>query len=120
VAVRLERITVGDVVVAEVVADGVVIATAGDVVQLLAEAGAERIVLREHNLAPEFFTLSSGLAGEVAQKFVNYGVRLAVVGDFGAYDSRSLRAFMVESNRTGRIVFVESREEALRRFGAGS
>ncbi|MGL1447015.1 DUF4180 domain-containing protein, partial [Vibrio parahaemolyticus] len=32
-------------------------------------------------LAPSFFDLHSGLAGEVVQKFANYRVGLVVVGD---------------------------------------
>jgi len=31
----------------------------------------EGIILREEDLAPEFFDLRSGLAGELLQKFVN-------------------------------------------------
>lgn len=37
------------------------------------------LLLSESNLSPEFFRLRSGLAGEVMQKFVNYGIQLAVV-----------------------------------------
>ena len=41
--------------------------------------GAEGLILTENDLAPEFFDLRSGLAGELFQKFVNYRLRLAVV-----------------------------------------
>lgn len=98
--------------VAEVVGEGVVAASATDLVQLLFDAGARALVVREDQLPREFFDLASGFAGEVVQKFVNYGLRLAVVGDFERGRSRSWRAFVAESNRTGRILFVASVEEA--------
>ena len=37
------------------------------------------LLLSEANLAPAFFDLTSGLAGELFQKFVNYRVPLALV-----------------------------------------
>lgn len=37
------------------------------------------LLLSESNVCPEFFDLSSGLAGEMMQKFVNYGIQLAIV-----------------------------------------
>lgn len=37
------------------------------------------LLLSESSLGPEFFKLRSGLAGEVMQKFVNYGIQLAIV-----------------------------------------
>jgi|HigsolmetaAR202D_1030399.scaffolds.fasta_scaffold01395_15 hypothetical protein len=37
------------------------------------------LLLSESNLSPEFFILRSGLAGEVMQKFVNYGIPLAII-----------------------------------------
>ena len=44
-------------------------------------AGAHWVVVPSDRLAPEFFRLRSGLAGEVLQKFVQYRLGLAVVGD---------------------------------------
>jgi len=40
---------------------------------------AEGIILEEADFAPEFFDLRSGLAGELFQKCVNYGLRVAIV-----------------------------------------
>lgn len=37
------------------------------------------LLLSEANLCPEFFDLSSGLAGETMQKFVNYRIQLAII-----------------------------------------
>ncbi len=90
---------------------GVVVTSAQDALTLVAESGCGRIVLRREQLHPDFYELRTGLAGEVMQKIVTYGCRLAVVGDFGEVHSRSFRALMHESNRTGHIVFAGSEEE---------
>jgi hypothetical protein len=60
-----------------------------------------------------FFRLRTGLAGEVMQKFVNYQVRLAVVGDISAHTAAStaLRDLVVESNRGRHIWFVADLDE---------
>jgi len=56
--------------------------------------------------------LKTGLAGEILQKFSNYYVELAIVGDFSKYSSKNLQDFIYESNKVGRINFVSSVEEA--------
>jgi len=103
----------GEARAAELLGEGVLIAETGDALDLIASAGARRIVLRSHQLHPDFFRLASGLAGEILQKVSNYRIRLAVVGDFSGYRSPALRAFMTESNATGQVSFVDSLEAAL-------
>ena len=53
---ELTRITVGD----DVVGDGVSVASAGDAVELFLNAGIDAVILREGQLAPEFYRLTSG------------------------------------------------------------
>lgn len=60
-----------------------------------------------------FFRLSSGIAGEVIQKFVNYGVRVAVFGDFSKYTSKPLRDFIYESNKGHHFGFLSTEAEAV-------
>ncbi|HUW05763.1 MAG TPA: DUF4180 domain-containing protein [Williamwhitmania sp.] len=101
--------------VAEVVSDGIEIRNTDDVLDIMGNCsyqGAGSIVIQERNIIPEFFDLKMGIAGEILQKFSTYGMRLAVVGDFSKYTSKSLRDFIYESNRVGRINFVSSTEEA--------
>ena len=71
---------------------------------------AELVVLPVERLPPEFFRLASGLAGEALQKFTNYRLRVAIVGDISAHvgQSRALRDFVGESNRRGEIRFIAS------------
>lgn len=87
-----------------------------DAVDLLGNAdyqGASRIIIYKEDLGDEFFKLSTGIAGEILQKFSNYRKKLAIVGDFSNIGSKSLRDFIRESNRTGNILFVSSLSEAL-------
>lgn len=77
-----------------------------------------RIAVAKENLNERFFVLSSGFAGEVLQKFVNYQMKLAVYGDFSEYTSKALRDFIYESNKGNAIFFVASEQEAIERLGA--
>lgn len=64
-------------------------------------------------LSPDFFRLGTGLAGALLQKFTNYHLRVAIVGDISAYTDKSapLRDFVRESNRRGQVRFLASEAE---------
>ena len=64
-----------------------------------------------------FFDLRTGIAGEVSQKFVNYGFRLAIVGDFSGYTSKALNDYIYECNKCGPLYFVNDESEALKKLG---
>ena len=70
-------------------------------------------ILYEKNITPDFFDLQTRLAGDILQKFSNYRVRLAIVGDWNKYTSNSLVAFIQESNRGYMVNFATSTEEAV-------
>ena len=80
------------------------------------EAGAERIAIDKRVLGEDFFVLSTGLAGEVLQKFINYHIKAAIWGDFSRYTSKPLKDFIYESNHGKDFFFVETKEEAVRRL----
>lgn len=91
--------------------DGPVIATAGDFLDLVADAsygGAERVIVPVERLVPDFFKLSSGLAGEILQKCSNYRLKAVIVGDISPFTEKSgpLRDFVYESNKHGAVRFV--------------
>lgn len=71
-------------------------------------AGAEVVAVPASRLDERFFTLGTRFAGEVMQKFVNYRVRLVVVGDISRHlaASSALRALVHESNKAGHVWFV--------------
>jgi hypothetical protein len=73
----------------------------------------DKIIVYEENITPDFFNLKNGIAGEILQKFSNYRVRLAIVGDFSKYKAKSINDFIYESNKGRQINFVGSRSEAL-------
>ena len=72
------------------------------------------IILYERNITHNFFDLQTKLAGEILQKFSNYRIRLVIVGDWSKYTSRSLEAFITESNRGKTVNFSSSPTEALK------
>ena len=72
-----------------------------------------RIALNKSAICEDFFDLRTGVAGEVAQKFVNYGIRLAVYGDFSGYKSRALADYIYECNKNGPLYFVASEDDAI-------
>ncbi len=80
------------------------------------ETGAERIAIDKDAICGDFFILSTGIAGEILQKFMNYHVKVAVYGDYSHYTSKPLKDFMYESNHGKDFFFVPSREEAVRKL----
>ena len=107
--------------IAEVESEEVVVNDTRDALDLMATAhsqGATGIVLFEKNLKPEFFDLKTGLAGEILQKYTNYHMKIAIVGDFEKFESKSLKAFMAESNRGKRVAFVPDREAAVAKLSS--
>lgn len=80
------------------------------------EIGTNCLAIGRELIAAEFFDLSTGLAGEILQKWVDYGGRIAIYGDFPPRAGRALRDFMRESNRGRTVSFVATREEAVDRL----
>lgn len=77
------------------------------------EAGVSRLAIDKRVLGEDFFILSTGAAGEILQKFVNYRVKAAIFGDYSRYTSKPLRDFIYETNCGKDFFFAASREEAL-------
>lgn len=80
------------------------------------EKGCSRIVLDKKTINEEFFRLSSGIAGDVLQKFINYHIKLAVIGDFSKYTSKPLHDFIYECNKGNDIFFVDNLEQAVEKL----
>ncbi len=101
--------------VAEIISDKIVISDVQDALDLMAECdyqGSRKIIINKKNIIPGFFNLSTGIAGEILQKFSTYKVQLAIVGDFSQYTGKNMRDFIYESNKTGKVIFVSTVEEA--------
>lgn len=82
------------------------------------EAGADRIAIAKELVIDDFFILSSGIAGEILQKYVNYQMKIAIYGDYSRYTSKPLHDFIYESNKGHDFFFVETREEAIRKLAS--
>ena len=114
---RIETHRIGQAKVAEIQAEGLVLTSVEDGLSLLGDLyyqGFDKIILHEENIVPEFFDLKTKLAGEVLQKFVQYRMPLAVVGDFSKYTSKSLRNFIYECNQGRQVNFVQELSSALK------
>lgn len=69
---------------------------------------AQLVAVPAERIGDDFFRLRSGVAGAVVQKFVNYRIRLAVVGDVSRQlaESSALRDFVREANRGSQLWFL--------------
>ncbi len=74
---------------------------------------ADLLAIPTARLGPDFLDLATKVAGEVFQKFVNYRLRCAIVGDISASleRSRALRDFVREANEGKSIWFVTDFDE---------
>ena len=94
---------------------GTVVNTVDDALVILGDAmsiGASRVVLPVVRLSPAFLDLSTRLAGDILQKFTNYRMKVALVGNItpALEASSALRAFVAESNRGEGVWFAPDRE----------
>ncbi len=116
-AMKLEVIKISQTEMVEVISDDLVIQSAADGLDLLGNIyyqGYDQVIVHARNISPDFFDLTTKMAGEILQKFATYRVRLMIVGDFSIYASKSLKDFIFESNRGKHVNFLESKAEALR------
>lgn len=98
--------------------------TTDDAVSLIGEArsgGATLIAIPTSRLIEDFFRLRTGLAGAFLQKFVMYGLQVAILGDIEAAvaSSVALRDFVLESNRGASIWFCKDEKELAAKLEAG-
>jgi hypothetical protein len=100
--------------------DGPMLKGEADALEVIAEAGrdADWAVIPVSRFGPDFFELSTRIAGEIVQKFVNYRMGFAMLGDISQHtdESVSLAAFVRESNRGRHIWFVSDMDELERQL----
>lgn len=106
--------------IAYVTGEGVLLEDTGSALDFMAtvsyETGCRKIILDKARVAEGFFILSTGIAGEILQKFVNYKTKIALVGDYSKYTSKPLRDFIYESNNGRDIFFVQTLDEAVEKL----
>ena len=103
--------------IALVITDEIVIKDTQSALDLIAsvqyETDCDKLIVYKTCVADEFFDLSTGIAGEILQKFINYSKKIPIVGDYSKYTSKALKDFIYECNNGNSIYFVPSIEEAL-------
>lgn len=103
--------------IALIVSDEIVIRDTQSALDLMAtaqyETGCDKLIINKSCVVDDFFILSTGIAGQILQKFVNYHKKVAIVGDYSKYTSKPLKDFIYESNKGNSIFFVPTLEEAL-------
>jgi hypothetical protein len=102
--------------------DGPAISLTQDALDLIGEAwgaNASMVVVPAERFAPAFFDLRSGLLGEVTQKFVNYRIRLVVLGDVSTHTAASdaFRDYVRETNSGDQVWFVADEADLDARLG---
>ena len=114
---NFEKIIKNDITIAEVSGDMPLITDVQSALDILMSAkydvGTKNIVIDKKLIVEDFFVLSTGLAGEILQKYINYGGRIAIYGDYSHYTSKPLKDFIYESNKGKDVFFVATKEEAV-------
>ncbi|MEV4551767.1 DUF4180 domain-containing protein [Nonomuraea wenchangensis] len=87
-----------------------------DALDLIAETwgrDAAWVAVPVERLHDDFFALATGVAGQITQKFANYRLGLAVVGDISRFTagSAAVRAWVAEANRGRELWFVRDLDE---------
>ncbi|MEY2226310.1 DUF4180 domain-containing protein [Streptomyces sp. BF23-19] len=118
--------TINDVPVLMCGAEGEVIAGEREALDCIGDAsyqGAEWVVIPVERFDEAFFRLSTRVAGEIIQKFVQYRMGIVVLGDISRHtaDSAALRDFVRECNRGRQTWFLADAAELRGRLtGAGA
>jgi hypothetical protein len=103
--------------VAEVISNEIIIQSTEDGLELMGNMyyqGFDKIIVYKKNITPKFFDLKNKMAGDILQKFSNYRIGLAIIGDFTDIPSKSLKDFIYESNKGKQVNFLPSVNEALK------
>ncbi len=86
------------------------------IMQVKYDTGCDKIILKKECVADDFFILSTGIAGDILQKFINYKAAVAIIGDYSGYTSKPLKDFIYESNKGKDVFFLSSLEEAVEKL----
>lgn len=107
-------------VIAVIQSDELLIREVQDALDLMATIrymyDCDKMILPAGLFCDDFFDLKTKLAGDILQKYTNYQVKLAIVGDFSKYPGKSLKDFIRESNRGDQIFFLPDEETAAKKL----
>lgn len=114
---NIEKIIKKDVKLASVTSDTKIITDVQSALDLIMsvkyETDTNKIIIDKKTITEDFFILSTGLAGEILQKFINYDVKIAIYGDYSKYTSKPLKDFIYESNKGKDVFFAADKDKAI-------
>jgi hypothetical protein len=115
--------TIHGIRILEYPAEGPILSNDRAIMDLIADGrsnSADMVVVPTTRFSPEFFQLRTRLAGDLLQKFVNYQLRLTILGDLTneASESQSLQAFIRESNRGAHLWFLPTLDDLEEKLAA--
>lgn len=117
---NIEKISNNGILIAKVTSHEVIIIDTQSALDLMAtvkyDTDCTRIIIDKESICEDFFQLSTCLAGEILQKYINYGVKVAIVGNYSHYTSKPLHDFIYECNQGKDVFFVTTLEEAVFRL----
>ncbi|EJQ44525.1 hypothetical protein IEE_02715 [Bacillus cereus BAG5X1-1] len=119
---EIKTVIIGGINIAVVRNDTVLISDVQSALDLMAtvqyEADSKRIIIKKSLISESFFDLKTRLAGDILQKFINYRVKIAIVGDFSMYTSKSLKDFIYECNKGKDIFFLATEQQAIEKLSS--
>ncbi|ABY43637.1 MULTISPECIES: DUF4180 domain-containing protein [Bacillus] len=119
---EIKKVVIGGINIAVVRNDTVLISDVQSALDLMAtvqyEADSKRIAINKSLISESFFDLKTRLAGDILQKFINYSVKIAIIGDFSMYTSKSLKDFIYECNKGKDIFFLATEQQAIEKLSS--
>ena len=119
---EIKKVVIGGINIAVVRNDTVLISDVQSALDLMAtvqyEADSKRIIIKKSLISESFFDLKTRLAGDILQKFINYSVKIAIVGDFSMYTSKSLKDFIYECNKGKDIFFLATEQQSIEKLSS--
>lgn len=74
---------------------------------------AQALIIDAEVFSADFFQLSTGLAGEILQKCINYQIKMAILGDYSDVTEGALHDFILESNQGQDFCFLQDEADAI-------
>ncbi|PFL24409.1 cytoplasmic protein [Bacillus cereus] len=119
---EIKKVVIDGINIAVVRNDTVLISDVQSALDFMAtvqyEADSKWIVINKSLISESFFDLKTRLAGDILQKFINYSVKIAIVGDFSVYASKSLKDFIYECNKGKDIFFIATEQQAIEKLSS--
>lgn len=117
---KIKKVVVDGINIAVIRNDKVLISDVQSALDTMAtvqyEVDAKHIIIPKSLISEDFFDLKTRLAGDILQKFINYKVKFAIVGDFSMYTSKSLKDFIYECNKGRDIFYLSTEQQAIEKL----